>query len=90
MKILFLHHNYPGQFKNLIIELSGNKSIDVLFISDNAKVKAVSGTRHICSNFKAPAEKKKKGKTIGISEIHTEQLLQDYPIEGFCRTEASD
>ena len=76
MKILFLHHNYPGQFKNLIRGLSGNRNIDLLFISDNENAKAIEGSRHLCSKFKAPKDKKKKGKSIGISEIHTEQLLR--------------
>ena len=72
-----MHHNYPGQFRNLIIHLAGNKNADLLFISDNDSANAlIGGIRHICSQFKVPVDKKKKGKSIGISEIHTEQLLR--------------
>ena len=76
MKILFLHHNYPGQFRNLIKHLAGNENADVLFVSDNDSVKTIGGIRHLSSGFKAPRDKKKQGKSIGISEIHTEQLLR--------------
>ena len=69
MKILILHHNYPGQFRNLIKHLAGNENADVLFVSDNDSVKTIGGIRHLSSGFKAPRDKKKQGKSIAYQRF---------------------
>lgn len=39
MNIIFLHRNFPAQFKNIVIELAKDKSNKIIFITNNADLK---------------------------------------------------
>lgn len=49
MNILFLHRNFPGQFKNLINELLKDKSNNIVFITDDSRFE-IKGVRKMLYN----------------------------------------
>lgn len=52
MKILFLHRNFPGQFKFLAEELAKDTNNQVIFITNNDTIKSYSGIKKITYKLK--------------------------------------
>ncbi len=45
MKILFLHRNFPAQFKHLALELAKDKNNEVVFVTNNLETKTFGGIK---------------------------------------------
>lgn len=70
MNILFLHRNFPGQFKYLIKELAQNPRNNVFFITNNDKGQ-IEGVKKIVYTINEPIAQK----CIDFLESYEESLL---------------
>lgn len=52
MNILFLHRNFPAQFKYLALELAKDKSNNVVFVTNNSTTKSFGGIKKFVYNLK--------------------------------------
>jgi glycosyltransferase involved in cell wall biosynthesis len=52
MNILFLHRNFPGQFKSIIMELSKDPNNNIVFVTNNKKTPAPKTIKKYVYNLK--------------------------------------
>ena len=57
MKILFLHRNFPGQFKYLAMELAQDVNNEVCFITNNNTTRTTARIRKIVYKLKRKVPK---------------------------------
>jgi len=52
MNIIFLHRNFPAQFKYLALELAKDRANNVIFVTNNTAMKSFGGIKKLVYNLK--------------------------------------
>lgn len=90
MKFLFIHQNFPGQFKHVAPRLAA-LGHEVVALGVNQTQPRLPGVRHLFHVPQAPAEAVSRGLSASLSEYHTKflrgssaaQAMQALRAEGF-------